>query len=237
VTLATILRQLARVPGIRWIRLLYGHPASVDDSLLQVMAAEERICRYLDLPLQHISTGVLRRMRRGIGGRAMRALVARIRAAVPGIALRTSLIVGFPGETERDFSALLAFVREAQFERAGVFEYSPEDGTAAEKLPGRLPQATVKGRYHRLMKAQAEVARAVNRSSVGTTQEVLVCGEDEAGRLYGRLPTQAPEVDGVVYLRGLAAAGEIVPVRVVEAGTYDLQGQVATPVDTLAERL
>jgi len=225
-TLARLLRALCRIDGLRWIRLLYNYPRYVTDELLDAIATEEKVCSYIDMPLQHISDTMLRRMGRERDGAAVRALLARVRARIPGVAIRTAFIVGFPGETEADFVELVAFVRETRFARVGVFRYSREEGTAAAEMPDQLAAAVKRRRYDRLMRAQADVARALNRELVGTVQPVLVCGEDDQGRTYGRLSTQAPEIDGVVYLKGKTVAGSIVPVHVTGAATYDLVGQV-----------
>ncbi|MCK6556157.1 30S ribosomal protein S12 methylthiotransferase RimO [Candidatus Binatia bacterium] len=226
-TLARLLRALCRIEGLRWIRLLYNYPRYITAELLDTIATEDKVCPYIDMPLQHVSDSVLRRMRRERDGAAVRALLRRIRGRLPGVAIRTAFIVGFPGETEADFDALLEFVREARCARVGVFRYSREEGTAAAALPDQVPAAVARRRYDRLMRTQAGVARELNRSLVGSVQSVLVCGDDEQGRTYGRLPTQAPEIDGVVYLAGgRAPAGAIVKVAVTGAGTYDLAGRV-----------
>lgn len=224
--LAALLRALGGVQGLRWTRLLYNYPRYVTNELLETIATQEHVCKYVDIPLQHIADRMLRRMRRERDGAAVRALLERIRRTIPGVAIRTSFIVGFPGETEADFAELLEFVSSAQFERVGVFEYSQEEGTAAATLPGQVPEAEKRARRDALMRAQAVVSAAANARLVGTRQPVLVCGTDEKGRPYGRLPTQAPEIDGVVFLRGEAPAGSIVPVRIQAAGTYDLRAEV-----------
>jgi ribosomal protein S12 methylthiotransferase len=226
-SLSKLLRSLARVDGLRWIRLLYTYPRYVTEDLLQTIAGEEKVCRYIDMPLQHISDRMLRRMRRERDGAAVRRLLDRIRRRIPGVAIRTAFIVGFPGETDADFHELLEFVREARFERVGVFRYSQEEGTAAAKFEDQLPEAVKRQRRSALMRVQAEISAAANRRLIGSEQKVLVCGEDDRGRLYGRLPTQAPEIDGQVYLRGDTNVGQIVRARVVRAGTYDLRAEVA----------
>jgi len=165
-------------------------------------------------------------MRRERDGAAVRRLVKRMRERIPGVALRTSFIVGFPGETDADFAELVAFTRETCFDRVGVFRYSKEEGTAAACLPGHVPERVKRHRYNLLMRAQAEVSTAINRRLVGSVQEVMVCGEDDHGRSYGRLASQAPDIDGVVYLQRQAPPGYIAPVRITGAGTYDLDGEL-----------
>jgi ribosomal protein S12 methylthiotransferase len=222
-SLSKLLRALTQIDGLRWIRLLYTYPQYVTDELLDTIAAEEKVCRYIDMPLQHISDRILRRMRRERNGAAVRRLLNRIRQRIPGVAMRSAFIVGFPGETEADFAELLEFIRDARFERVGVFRYSREEGTAAASFSDQIPEAVKRRRRGALMRAQGEVSAAANRRLIGSEQSVLVCGEDERGRLYGRLATQAPEIDGVVYLQGDLHAGQFVRVRIVGANTYDLR--------------
>jgi ribosomal protein S12 methylthiotransferase len=225
-SLAALLRELAQIDGLRWIRLLYNYPRYVTDDLLDTIAQEEQVCSYIDMPLQHISDRMLRAMRRERDGAAVRRLVDRMRQRIPGVAIRTSFIVGFPGETDADFAELLAFVKEAHFERVGVFRYSKEEGTAAASLAGQLPERVKRHRFDLLMRAQADVSTALNRRLVGTVQQVLVCGEDDRGRTYGRLGSQAPEIDGVVFLHGPAPAGCITPARICAVSTYDLEADL-----------
>jgi len=231
VSLARLLRALAvRVPRVRWLRLLYAYPASVTDELLEVMADEGAVCRYLDMPLQHIADPMLRAMRRERSGEAIRRLIARVREAVPGIALRSSFIVGFPGETDAHVDELCAFLEEAEFERVGVFRYSEEEGTHAATLPGHLPEPVKQARWERVMAVQAGVAARRAAAQVGRVVEVLVEERDARGRRVGRTATQAPEIDGTIVLRGRAEPGELVRVRVTGADTYDLRGDILAPV-------
>jgi ribosomal protein S12 methylthiotransferase len=226
-SLARLLRALAiRVPAIRWLRLLYAYPSSVTDELLEVMATEPAVCRYLDMPLQHASDGMLRAMRRERSGQALRELIARIRAAVPGIGMRTAFIVGFPGETEDDVQVLCDFVEEIAFDRVGVFRYSKEEGTHAATLPGHLPERVKVARYERVMETQARVAATLGRAQIGRQIDVLLEEETAPGTFVGRTVTQAPEIDGNVVVRGEGAPGEIVAVRIVGADVYDLRGEI-----------
>src|SRR5213078_2571679 len=193
----TSLARLLRAPAVRWLRLLYAYPASVTDELLEVIATEPAVCKYLDMPLQHISDRMLRAMRRERSGAAIRRLLARVRAAVPGVALRSAFIVGFPGETEDDVRALCDFLEEAEFERVGVFTYSREEGTAAATLPDQVAEAEKRERRARVVTVQARVAARRAAAQVGQGVEVLV--EEARGRtLVGRTRTQAPEIDGVI---------------------------------------
>lgn len=239
-TLAHLLRALAvRVPDARWLRLLYAYPSSVTDDLLEVIATEPTVCKYLDMPLQHIADDMLRAMRRERSGGAIRRLVRRIRAAVPGIALRSAFIVGFPGETEAHVDELCAFLEEAELDRVGVFQYSQEEGTQAAGLPGQLPEGIKRRRWERVMATQARVAARRSRAQIGRLIEVLVEGERRHGTLVGRSRDQAPEIDGVVLLRGDAAPGSLVLAKVTDADTYDLHGEIvpSDAVDTVGARL
>ena len=226
-SLARLLRALAvRVPDVRWLRLLYAYPASVTDELLEVMADEPAVCPYLDMPLQHISDRMLRAMRRERSGVAIRRLIARIRRAVPEIALRTSFIVGFPGETDDDVRELCDFLEEAEFDHVGVFRYSQEENTPAAAFPEQLSEAVKAERWERVMAAQARIASRRAAAHRGRTVEVLVEGRDARGRLIGRTRGQAPEIDGRTYLHGRAAAGDLVQARIVGTETYDLVGDI-----------
>jgi len=233
-TLARLLREMARIDGLRWIRLLYNYPRFVTDELLETIAGEEKVCSYIDMPLQHISDRMLRAMRRERDGATIRRLIERIRERIPGVAIRSAFIVGFPGETEKDFIELKEFVQSAQIDRVGVFRYSCEEGTAAATLPRQVSAAVKARRHDVLMQAQAEVAAGVNRRLIGEVRSVLVCGTDEEGRRYGRLQTQAPEIDGVVFLRDEAEAGAIVDARIVAADVYDVHGEIFAPQDSSA---
>jgi len=224
-TLLALLRALCQVDGISWIRLLYCYPNHLDEPLLRCIAEEEKICSYIDMPLQHISDRLLRAMRREKNGDGIKRLLDRIRTYVPGVVLRTSFIVGFPGETEEDFGQLLAFVSDAEFDHVGVFRYSQEEGTAAGAMPEQVPEEVKQERWHRLMAQQARVVRRKNLALIGSVQEVLVCGRDARGRLWGRTRGQAPDIDGIVFLdrQVQAQSGEIITVRVTGTSGYDLR--------------
>jgi ribosomal protein S12 methylthiotransferase len=229
VRLHHLLPELCKVDGIRWIRLHYAYPRDVPEALLQVMAGEPKIARYLDMPLQHSSDRLLRTMRRGRDSAFLRGLLSRMRARVPGIALRTSLIVGLPGETEEDFQDLLRFVEEERFERLGVFEYSREEGTSAAELPDQVPDEVKRARFQEIMEVQREIAHAHQQAMIGRRLEVLVEGSSEETEhlLVGRHAQQAPEIDGLTYVNdGMAYPGEIVTLEVTDASDYDLVGRV-----------
>ncbi|HEY7555411.1 MAG TPA: 30S ribosomal protein S12 methylthiotransferase RimO [Candidatus Binatia bacterium] len=233
-TLYGLLRDLDQVPDVIWIRLLYAYPNYLDGALLELIRDSNKICSYLDIPFQHVSRAILQRMRRGKSGSAVRETVQKLRAAIPGLTLRTSLIVGFPGETEADFKQLLDFVEETGFERLGVFKYSDEEGTAAAKLENRLPAEEIERRWQEVMDLQAEISRNKNEALIGTIQRVMMCGADaETQQLHGRTQAHAPEVDGVVYITGADAngyskpsAGTLADVKITQALEYDLIGEM-----------
>ncbi|GAB4168317.1 MAG: 30S ribosomal protein S12 methylthiotransferase RimO [Geothermobacteraceae bacterium] len=227
--LVRLLERLVKIDDLPWLRLLYAYPDGVSDRLIELIASEEKICNYLDIPLQHIDDDLLQRMNRRVGERETRELIARIRESIPDITLRTSFIVGFPGETQEQFDKLLEFVREGHFERVGVFRYSREEGTPAAGLPDQVPERTKKSRYTKLMKAQARVSFRKNRALVGRVEPVLVEGYSEETDLLlqGRSVRQAPDVDGLVYITaGQANVGDIVPLKITDSSEYDLIGEI-----------
>src|SRR5512139_91600 len=223
--LPALLRKLTRVPGIAWVRLMYAYPGRISDALIAVLAEEEKLCKYLDMPVQHIDDKVLAAMNRRGTSADIRRTIATLRERVPGIALRTSIITGFPGETGAAFQRLLSFVKDTEFDHLGVFTYSPEEGTPAAGLEHQVAPEIAQGRLDRIMKAQAKISLRKNRSLIGTRQTVLVDGlEDDA--IFGRMASQAPEIDGVVYLSETdAAPGELIEVLITDASEYDLVGK------------
>ncbi|HXZ87184.1 MAG TPA: 30S ribosomal protein S12 methylthiotransferase RimO [Candidatus Binataceae bacterium] len=231
-SLAQLLGRLDRIEGLHWIRLLYCYPNFVTDELLEAIAELPRVVKYIDMPLQHADDEMLRAMRRERSAAALRNLLDRIRRRVPGVTLRTSFIVGFPGETDRAFGRLLDFVREEQFDRVGVFTYSREENTAAWDMQGQLPERVKRERRSVLMELQAEISLRKNRGLVGRELEVLVEGEAQgrATRMRGRTSGQAPEIDGMVLLKGEAHPGEFVRARIDKVLSYDLVGQVTGEV-------
>ncbi|HZH04905.1 MAG TPA: 30S ribosomal protein S12 methylthiotransferase RimO [Myxococcaceae bacterium] len=223
-----LLRALCRV-NVRWIRLHYAYPRVFPDELVAVIASEPKIAKYLDMPVQHASDKLLMSMRRGRNSEFLKGLLAKLRERVPGIALRTSLIVGLPGETEEDFELLKTFVREQRFERLGVFQYSDEEGTAAFDYENKLPKKTIERRWREVMAIQKRINREQNKRLVGQRLEVLVEGASPESEhlLIGRHQGQAPEIDGQVYINdGFAYPGEFVTVEVTEAHDYDLVARV-----------
>ena len=255
-TLSTLLRELDALPGEFWIRLLYTHPAHWTDELIRTIAECPKVARYVDMPLQHIHENMLERMRRETSGQYIRDLIARIRAGVPGIALRTTFIVGFPGETEAAFETLLDFIRETRFERLGVFTYSKEDGTRAAGMAGQVADRVKQKRRDLAMAGQHKVARAVSESFVGRTLKVLIEGKASArelerarvsswehgllreseiqsskfkiqNQMVARGEADAPDIDGRVYVHGTLPPGEFAQVKIIGHTDYDL---IAEPV-------
>jgi len=227
--LEDLLRKLVRIEGLRWLRLLYAYPDGLSDELVEIIATEEKICSYLDIPLQHIDNAILSRMHRRGDETSIRALLGKLRGAIPNLTLRTSFIVGFPGETEQQFSRLLEFVREGHFERVGVFRYSREEGTSAATFEDQVPERIKTARYQKLMKAQSRVSFRKNRALLGQIEPVLVEGYSEETDLLlrGRSIRQAPDVDGQVYITaGRAELGDIVPLRITDSSEYDLIGEI-----------
>jgi len=229
VNLEILLKELVQIAGLRWIRLLYSYPDGITDGLIQLMKSEEKICKYLDIPLQHISDSVLTRMNRRSSEAQIRALIRKLRTEIPDIALRTSLIVGFPGETDEDFKTLCHFVEEVQFDRLGVFCYSKEDGTPAASLPDQVSERVKRERYKKLMQLQARLSFKRNRRLMDTIEEVIVEGVSEESDLLlkGRCSRQAPDIDGMVYITsGQANVGDIVKLKITDSSDYDLIGEI-----------
>jgi ribosomal protein S12 methylthiotransferase len=228
-----LLRALCQV-DVRWIRLHYAYPRVFPDELVEVMATEPKIAKYLDMPVQHASDKLLASMRRGRDSAFLKTLLEKLRARVEGLVMRTSLIVGLPGETEEDFELLKQFVQEQRFERLGVFQYSDEEGTAAFDMPNKLPKSVIERRWREVMAIQKRINREQNKKLVGTRLEVLVEGASPETEhlIVGRHQGQAPEIDGQVYINdGLAYPGELVTVEVTEAHDYDLVGHVVSRPD------
>jgi ribosomal protein S12 methylthiotransferase len=234
-TLASLLDGLADVEGLRWLRLHYAYPSACTDELLDVMASRDRVAKYLDVPIQHVDSDVLKKMRRGYGERVVRDLVDRTRARVPGLTLRTTFIVGHPGETEEAFRRLCDFVREAELDRVGVFNYSQEEGTVAALLPGRVPKKEVDARRRELLRIQRDISKKKLRAMKGREIEVLVEGPSDESEylLMGRHEGQAPEIDGQVYLSfadgsgdAPPAAGTLLRAKVTHSAEYDLAATI-----------
>ena len=233
--LARLLRELNGISGLEWIRLLYLYPTTIDDATLAAMAECEKVCKYIDLPLQHASDAVLKRMKRPGTRKTYDRLLARIRHAVPGVALRTTFIVGFPGETESDIDTLSSFVTEQAFDHVGVFTYSHEEGTSAYSFVDDVPQRMKSARRARIMRAQKQLISRKNRGRIGERSRIIVDGPaaDHQLVLRGRLMTQAPDIDPVVYLTECDPSdyrsGDFIDVELVGAREYDLLARPVRP--------
>ncbi|BCS55606.1 ribosomal protein S12 methylthiotransferase RimO [Geobacter sp. SVR] len=229
ITLETLLRRLVAIDGIRWVRLLYAYPDGIDEGLIALIRDEPKICKYLDIPIQHISDPVLQRMKRRSSEQQIRDLITTLRREIPGIALRTSLIVGFPGEAIEDFNSLMEFVEQTQFDRLGVFCYSREEGTPAALMPNQVSERIKRERYRKLMRTQARLSFRRNRALIGRTEQVIVEGYSEETELLlkGRSSRQAPDIDGQVYITaGNAEVGDIVTLKITDSSDYDLIGEI-----------
>lgn len=225
--LPDLLRDLCALDGDFWVRCLYCYPGLIDDALIETLATQPKIVPYLDMPLQHLAQAVLQRMKRPHHETRVDALVGRLRGAIPGLTLRTTMIVGFPGETPADHRALLEGLERLRFERLGAFEYSPEEDTPAATAPRQVGPRTRSKRWNEVMAAQMEIAEAWNQGRVGTVTRVLIDEYDEAAGLWvGRSSAEAPEVDGKIFIQSSLplAVGQFVLVRIEEASAYDLSG-------------
>ena len=231
--LAHLLRELSHTEGIEWVRVMYTYPTHIGDAFLDVLADEPKAVKYLDIPLQHASQKVLRLMKRGGNRGSLERLIERVRRRVPNIAVRTTFITGFPGETEEDFQELRAFVKNVEFDRVGVFTYSDEEGTPAFDLPNKVSPKIAKRRRDQLMNEQARISRGKNRARIGETVRVMFEGESKESELLwqGRMETQAPDIDGCVLINDAPegfspSPGDFVEVLITESYDYDLVGRI-----------
>lgn len=226
--LATLLRELCRL-DVEWIRLLYTHPAHLTDSVIEAVAENDKIVNYVDMPIQHINDDILRRMNRIVGRERIEEQIARLRAAIPGVILRTSVIVGLPGETQEAFEELLEFVEEARFERLGAFAYSREEGVPAYDFPDQVPEKTRRKRMDLIMRRQRRIAAEFAESMIGKTVDVVVEGKSKAKRSLweGRTCGDAPDVDAIIYLSGKnLVPGMFAKARITGSRDYDLEGEI-----------
>lgn len=224
-----LLKELCKIDGLKWIRTLYSYPERITDELIDLIAAEDKLVKYLDIPIQHCCDRILKRMNRRSSNAELRALVKKLRERIPGIVLRTTLIAGFPGETEEEFESLCEFVNEMQFDRLGCFAYSAEEGTPAAKLPDQLDEEEKNRRADIVMQTQMVISDRLNQKRLGEDIEVVVEGWDRYGECYyGRSYAEVPEIDGKIFFDSEAprAVGEYVKVHVTETMDYDLFGEV-----------
>lgn len=227
--LGTLLKEINEIDEISWLRILYAYPTHFTDELIEIMAKYDKICKYIDLPLQHADDKILREMNRRGTKYDILKLIEKLRKNIPDIALRTSFIVGFPGETSEDFENLVEFVQTVKFDKMGVFTYSPEEGTGAFEMHGQIPEELKEERRDRLMQIQQAISLEANKSKIGKIIKVLIEGkaEKEQELFVGRTEADAPEVDGIIYVGGRELSpGDIVPVKVTHAYEYDLIGEV-----------
>lgn len=223
--LVPLLDRLSEVTGIKWLRLLYTYPAHFHDDLIDVMAEKPTICNYIDMPFQHAWDRILKSMARKVKRRDLERIIDRLRSRIPDIAIRTSLIVGFPGETERDFQELVDFVQQVRFERLGVFTYSREEDTPAYHFPNQVPEAVMRERWSELMDLQNDISREFNNRLVGSKLKVLVDAYDpKVGAYVGRTVWDCPEIDNSVILGGVVEPGQFCDVRIVDSSDYELRG-------------
>lgn len=226
--LPELLNDLCKIDGFKWIRFLYSYPETITDELIEVVKNNDKICKYFDLPIQHISDNVLKRMNRKSDGKTIKSLINKLRKEIPNVILRTTLIVGFPGETEENFNELCDFVKEYKFDRLGAFAYSIEDGTPAAKFKEQLDKKTKESRRKKIMKIQQGVSKELLASRVGNVYECLVENVSEDGEyLIGRTYMDVPSEDGVVYIKndGLTLVNEFINVKIVDSLEYDLIGE------------
>jgi ribosomal protein S12 methylthiotransferase len=226
--LTKLLAKMSQIPQLKWIRLLYTHPAHFSDELIEQIASNPKICKYVDLPLQHISDEILAKMRRKVKRRDVERLIFKLRENIPGLTLRTAFIVGFPGERERHFEELLDFAEEVKFDKLGAFTYSKEEGTKAYEFKSQVPSKVKQERLDRLMLSQQRIALEKNQSKIGKTFTVLIDTESERGKDWyiGRSQAEAPEVDGVILVRGdHCRMGQFAKVKIVDYSDYDLIGE------------
>ena len=229
VNLPLLLEELVKIQGLKWIRILYGYPGGITEDLIEVMSREEKICSYLDLPLQHAHPEILKKMRRPFYKTKIKELLEKLREKIPGIVLRSSFMVGFPGETEEHFNELYSFLEEMQFDRAGFFSYSPQEGTPSALLDKQISEQIKEERFGKLTKLQRKISLQKNRSLLGSSLEVLIEGKvpNKKDFYVGRFSGQAPEIDGVVYVKSNSSlrSGEMMQVKIISVGSYDLQGK------------
>lgn len=227
--LVELLRRLSRLDGIQWIRLLYCYPEEIDDELIEEIAQNEKICKYLDIPIQHASDSILKAMGRRGRSSDISKLLEKLRSAVPGIIIRTTIIVGFPGETEADFKILSDFIEKYRFDRLGVFMYSKEESTSASRMQQQVKAGVKRSRYEKLMRVQSQISAELNSNRLGKTYKVMVEGVSEDGIFYyGRSYAESPDIDGLLYFTSTEPleGNQMVNVKILDCGEYDLTGEV-----------
>ena len=227
-SLAKLLQELAKIDEVKWLRIQYAYPHTFNDELIDVIASEPKVCKYVDLPLQHAHNDVLRRMRRSDTKESIEELLDKLRERIPGVVLRSSFIVGFPGETASQYATLRTFLEKQKFDKVGIFTYSREEGTPAYDMPNQIPEQIMQERYHDLMSVQSKISETKNIAMEGKVVDVLVEGRDADQNIaYGRTYREAPEVDGLVYIEGDTESkpGDMIKVRISQGFDYDVVGE------------
>ena len=227
--LSQLLKEIEKIDKIKWIRILYSYPETITDKLISTVKESSKICHYFDIPIQHISDSVLKRMNRKSNGESIRKLIIKLRKEIPDVILRTTVMVGFPGETKEDFEELYKFLKEAKFDKLGAFTYSKEEGTAAEKMPNQIHPSTKKSRYNKIMQLQQEISREKLKGKIGSTQLVKIEGVTKNKKYYvGRSYMDVPEIDGVIFIENnkTLKLGEWIKADVVDVKDYDLIGTI-----------
>ena len=227
--LPELLRKLCKIEKIKWIRFLYSYPETITDELIEVVKREEKICKYFDIPIQHISDTILKRMNRKSDSKSIESLINKLRKEIPEVVIRTTVMVGFPGETEDDFNKLYSFIERAKFDRLGAFSYSKEEGTAASKMPDQVHPMTKKSRYNKIMKLQNKISTELQNEMIGKELEVLIESKTFDNKYYvGRSYREVPDIDGVVYVEMVdkALEGKFVNVEIIDSAEYDLIGKI-----------
>ena len=227
--LPELLKELCKIEGIKWIRFLYSYPETITDELIEVVKSEDKICKYFDIPIQHFSDPVLKRMNRKSDSKSIEKLINKLRKEVPDVVIRTTVMVGFPGETEEDFNKLYSFIERAKFDKLGAFSYSKEEGTAAEKMPNQVHPSTKRGRYNKIMKLQNKISTELQNELIGKELEVLIESKTFDNKYYvGRSYREVPEIDGVIYVEMVdkSLEGKFVKVEITDSTEYDLIGKI-----------
>ena len=227
--LSELLEKLCKIEKIKWIRFLYTYPETIDDKLINTVKNEEKICKYFDIPIQHISDNILKKMGRKSNGQSIRKLIKKLRDEIPEVVIRTTVMVGFPGETKEDFEELYNFIKEAKFDRLGAFSYSKEEDTPAEKLPNQVHPNTKKSRYNKIMSMQQEIANELQKQLIDKELEVLVETKSFDGKYYvGRSKREVPDIDPIIYIlnENENLENKFVLCKITDAEGYDLIGKI-----------
>ena len=228
--LAELLNKISKIEGVKWIRFLYSYPETITEELIQEVKENDKICKYFDIPMQHVSDNILKKMNRKSTSKSIKDLITKLRKEIPGVIIRSTLMVGFPGEKEKDFEELYEFVKWAKFDKLGCFAYSKEEGTRAEKMPEQVHPSTKKSRYNKIMKLQQEISKENLKKQIGKTYEVLIedaiVTDDKELYFIGRTYMDVPEIDGYIYLKGDAEINTFVKCKITDVREYDLVGEI-----------